>query len=155
MGNDKRKKQYKDGYTHLPTNLDIKDWDYVYQIHKNNNGTHFDLRLYCPSDSESVFSFSAKHNVLDRNFPTPLRRNRDHTQDTLTFEGTFQSKKGKTNTLATIESGEATLIDIDNRVLISQRPVGKSMSGLWEFPGGKLQKNETNISYSLILIFSY
>ncbi len=37
----------------------------------------------------------------------------------------------------------AALIDIDNRVLISQRPVGKSMSGLWEFPGGKLQKNET------------
>jgi len=118
VGNDKRKKQYKDGYTHLPTNLDIKDWDYVYQIHKNNNGTHFDLRLYCPSDSESVFSFSAKHNVLDRNFPTPLRRNRDHTQDTLTFEGTFQSKKGKTNTLATIESGEATLIDIDKTGMI-------------------------------------
>ena len=35
------------------------------------------------------------------------------------------------------------LIDADNRVLISQRPVGKSMSGLWEFPGGKLQENET------------
>ena len=29
------------------------------------------------------------------------------------------------------------LVDADNRVLIAQRPEGKSMAGLWEFPGGK------------------
>lgn len=29
------------------------------------------------------------------------------------------------------------LIDIDGRVLLAQRPEGKSMAGLWEFPGGK------------------
>ena len=32
----------------------------------------------------------------------------------------------------------AALIDIDGRVLLAQRPAGKSMAGLWEFPGGKL-----------------
>ncbi|MEM9966620.1 MAG: (deoxy)nucleoside triphosphate pyrophosphohydrolase [Pseudomonadota bacterium] len=35
------------------------------------------------------------------------------------------------------------LIDIDGRVLISQRPEGKSMAGLWEFPGGKIEEGET------------
>ncbi|MFA5957253.1 8-oxo-dGTP diphosphatase MutT [Hyphomicrobium sp.] len=35
------------------------------------------------------------------------------------------------------------LIDVDNRVLIAQRPEGKSMAGLWEFPGGKVESGET------------
>jgi 8-oxo-dGTP diphosphatase len=35
------------------------------------------------------------------------------------------------------------LIDRDGRVLIAQRPEGKSMAGLWEFPGGKIEGGET------------
>ena len=35
------------------------------------------------------------------------------------------------------------LLDVDNRVLLAQRPPGKSMAGLWEFPGGKLNPGET------------
>ena len=35
------------------------------------------------------------------------------------------------------------LIDRDGRVLIAQRPEGKSMAGLWEFPGGKIEDGET------------
>src|SRR6202011_745552 len=34
------------------------------------------------------------------------------------------------------------LIDPDGRVLIAQRPAGKSMAGLWEFPGGKAEPGE-------------
>jgi 8-oxo-dGTP diphosphatase len=34
------------------------------------------------------------------------------------------------------------LIDTDGRVLIAQRPEGKSMAGLWEFPGGKVEAGE-------------
>jgi 8-oxo-dGTP diphosphatase len=35
------------------------------------------------------------------------------------------------------------LIDPDGRVLIAQRPEGKAMAGLWEFPGGKVEPGET------------
>jgi 8-oxo-dGTP diphosphatase len=35
------------------------------------------------------------------------------------------------------------LIDADGRVLLSQRPEGKPLAGLWEFPGGKVEPGET------------
>ena len=35
------------------------------------------------------------------------------------------------------------LVDVDNRVLLAQRPEGKSMAGLWEFPGGKIENGES------------
>jgi 8-oxo-dGTP diphosphatase len=35
------------------------------------------------------------------------------------------------------------LVDADGRVLLSKRPEGKSLAGLWEFPGGKLEAGET------------
>jgi 8-oxo-dGTP diphosphatase len=35
------------------------------------------------------------------------------------------------------------LVDADGRVLLAQRPDGKAMAGLWEFPGGKVEEGET------------
>nr|WP_216671304.1 8-oxo-dGTP diphosphatase MutT [Mangrovicoccus sp. HB161399] len=35
------------------------------------------------------------------------------------------------------------LVDSDGRVLVTQRPEGKAMAGLWEFPGGKVEPGET------------
>jgi 8-oxo-dGTP diphosphatase len=37
----------------------------------------------------------------------------------------------------------AALFDAKGRVLLAQRPAGKSLAGLWEFPGGKLEPGET------------
>ena len=35
------------------------------------------------------------------------------------------------------------LVDADGRVLLTQRPEGKKLAGLWEFPGGKVEPGET------------
>ncbi len=37
----------------------------------------------------------------------------------------------------------AILVDADGRVLVADRPAGKDMAGLWEFPGGKLEPLES------------
>ncbi|MDO1560042.1 (deoxy)nucleoside triphosphate pyrophosphohydrolase [Brevundimonas sp. 2R-24] len=45
-------------------------------------------------------------------------------------------------TLPTILVVAAALVDVDGRVLIAQRPEGKALAGLWEFPGGKVEPGE-------------
>ena len=51
--------------------------------------------------------------------------------------------------LKTILVAAVLLIDADGRILLAQRPQGKPMAGLWEFPGGKVDKDETP-EYALI-----
>ena len=48
-----------------------------------------------------------------------------------------------TTSRPTILVAAVALVDDENRVLIAQRPEGKSMAGLWEFPGGKVESGET------------
>jgi len=43
----------------------------------------------------------------------------------------------------TVLVSAVALIDPDSRLLIAERPAGKSMAGLWEFPGGKVEPGET------------
>ena len=43
----------------------------------------------------------------------------------------------------TVLVSAVALVDPDGRILLSSRPEGKSMPGLWEFPGGKVHEGET------------
>jgi 8-oxo-dGTP diphosphatase len=43
----------------------------------------------------------------------------------------------------TVLVSAVALIDVDGRILLAQRPQGKPMAGLWEFPGGKVEPGET------------
>ncbi len=45
--------------------------------------------------------------------------------------------------MKTVLVSAVALIDPDGRVLLAERPKGKPMAGLWEFPGGKIEPNET------------
>ena len=45
--------------------------------------------------------------------------------------------------MKTVLVSAVALVDADGRVLLAQRPAGKSMAGLWEFPGGKVEQGET------------
>jgi len=54
------------------------------------------------------------------------------------FDAPFRQAHGQPTVLVVA----VALVDIDNRVLIAKRPEGKSMAGLWEFPGGKVEDGE-------------
>lgn len=45
--------------------------------------------------------------------------------------------------MKTLLVAAVALIDVDGRVLLAERPAGKSLAGLWEFPGGKVESGET------------
>lgn len=45
--------------------------------------------------------------------------------------------------MRTVLVAAMALVDPEGRVLLAQRPPGKSMAGMWEFPGGKVEPNET------------
>ncbi len=45
--------------------------------------------------------------------------------------------------LRTVNVVAVALLDADGRILLAQRPEGKALAGLWEFPGGKIEDGET------------
>ena len=44
--------------------------------------------------------------------------------------------------MKTVLVAACALVDVDGRVLVARRPEGKTMAGLWEFPGGKVEAGE-------------
>lgn len=66
------------------------------------------------------------------------------TADTLDAEtGCWREDARRSSDRQILLVAAAALVDGDGRVLIAQRPQGRSMAGLWEFPGGKVQAGET------------
>ncbi|MAQ70690.1 MAG: 8-oxo-dGTP diphosphatase MutT [Alphaproteobacteria bacterium] len=55
----------------------------------------------------------------------------------------LEKPRPKRSGLPLLHVAAAALIDENGKILISQRPEGKSMAGLWEFPGGKIEEGES------------
>ncbi len=55
----------------------------------------------------------------------------------------FQAAPAALPPLKTVWVSAVALVDADGRVLLAQRPQGKNLAGLWEFPGGKIEEGET------------
>ncbi len=53
------------------------------------------------------------------------------------------TERAEASTLPVVLVVAVAMVDVDNRVLLQQRPEGKSMAGLWELPGGKLHDGES------------
>lgn len=58
------------------------------------------------------------------------------------LSGCWNAPFARNSNVPTVLVVAVALVDIDSRVLIAQRPEGKSMAGLWEFPGGKVEAGE-------------
>jgi 8-oxo-dGTP diphosphatase len=57
--------------------------------------------------------------------------------------GCWQADERQAPAKPTLLVAAAALVDSDGRVLLAERPAGRSMAGLWEFPGGKVAEGET------------
>lgn len=58
-------------------------------------------------------------------------------------EEALDNPKPSNPNLPVVHVAAAALIDSNGCILLAQRPEGKSMAGLWEFPGGKIEEGET------------
>lgn len=63
-------------------------------------------------------------------------------RSTATTGLSVSERRGRTVNTKVVLVAACALIDADGRVLIAERPAGKSMAGLWEFPGGKVDPGE-------------
>ena len=104
-------KYYHYGYRFISPQDKKEEWEYVVQMHKNQNGTHFDLRLAKPG-KEYAYSWASKKPPISITRPVLARRTHDHSLEHLDFEGPLETAKGS-GTVKIISRGTAKLHSID------------------------------------------
>jgi len=93
------RKKYLYGYSRihgLNPKLENETWEYSLQLHQNQNGKHFDLRLRRPGD-DKAFSWAMKKIPGPLGKPTLAMRTHDHNIEHMDFEGPLQTAKGYGN----------------------------------------------------------
>ena len=113
MSNNKLK-YYQPGYSviHPLSSMDNELWKYAVQIHKNQNGTHFDLRLYRPIE-KIAYSWSLKKvPFLKGHEKLGAFRTYDHNHDDMLFEG-FQKTASGHGTKKVLAYGSCKIMEID------------------------------------------
>ncbi len=87
------------------------------------------------------FTHEAEHDFVSRGGAFPVRWFRLTRADALRAAGLGAGAPGVARPIVLVSA--VALIDSDGRVLLSRRPEGKALAGLWEFPGGKVGEGET------------
>jgi|TARA_Y100000034_G_C6862475_1_gene392693 hypothetical protein len=109
----KSNKYYSKGFKYLVFSEDESLFKYAVFLHKNKNGAHFDVRLASAADPSVVYSWSAKKNPLDKEYPVPMRRVKDHPEQSLSPDTNYTNKNGDTSNYKTLAEGDAELVEID------------------------------------------
>ena len=85
---------YHYGYKIIkPLGKDKEEWDMSIQLHKNQNGKHFDIRLHRPGE-DKAYSWSMKKIPLNNIKPVLAIRTHDHNISHMDFEGPMSTTKG-------------------------------------------------------------
>ncbi len=84
-------------------------------LHKNSNGKHFDIRLASYEQPDIVYSWSSRKNPLDKNYPVPMRRMKDHSEESISSEDIYKTASKKTNTYVALAECSAELVEINKK----------------------------------------
>ena len=104
-------KDYHYGYKRI-TPLDKPEtWEYTVQMHKNQNGTHFDLRFKRP-DEDKAYSWAIKKPPLPGVRPLLAIRTHDHNYEHMGMEGFLSTAKGY-GTVKILERGHIDVKSVD------------------------------------------
>jgi hypothetical protein len=106
-------KYYHYGYRFIKPQDKKEKWDYAVQMHKNQNGTHFDFRLAKPGE-DFAYSWASRKVPMNVTSPVMTRRTHDHSLAHLDFEGPLDTAKG-TGTVKLLKRGKMKLHSIDDK----------------------------------------
>ena len=107
-------KTFQYGYSRihpLDQSKPLEEWDYSIQLHKNQNGKHFDLRLLRPGENKA-FSWAMKKTPFGGFKPTLAMRTHDHNIEHMSFEGPMTTRAGYGD-VKLLKSGKAKVKTID------------------------------------------
>jgi hypothetical protein len=85
-------KYFHYGYRFIKPQDKEEMWDYAVQMHKNQNGTHFDFRLAKPGQ-DYAYSWASRKVPINITSPLMAFRTHDHTIEHLDFEGPLETAK--------------------------------------------------------------
>ena len=104
---------YHYGYKMIhPLGKDEEKWNYSIQMHKNQNGKHFDLRLHRPTE-DKAYSWAMKKIPLTPGIrPVLAMRTHDHNVQHMDFEGPLTTTRGY-GEVKMVDKGEALIKKID------------------------------------------
>jgi len=104
-------KYYHRGYLRILPQDHEEVWPLVIKRHRNQNGVHYDLRLFKP-DEPRVYSWRLAKLPSDERALIPAYRVADHSVDSLSFQGFIETPKGYGH-IKIIETGKAVVHWVD------------------------------------------